>query len=369
MSTLALESSPHGERLRRMDISHATDLWLGELARLNHSDRTVDTYRRLLDKLAGAHSRHVDVDELTATHVRRFLDAQAVKKDGSRKSAATIAQNVTIVNNFFDWLTKEGIVARNPTRRNGDRIISRPPQLAPEENDNIVSVSSDEVRRLLHEADRLGRWNERLAVNCLVYLGPRRRAVAQALLSDYDQVERTLTFREKGSKTIRKPVPDKFADLIDAAIYAGEYKASSDYLIPGNAPQRRQGDRDDRVIHRLVGQVAARAGVTTHVHALRAAFAVHYLENKKGEVVSLRRLLGHARLETTLVYLRRLDRQQAMETVRDLSWDSPANSEEPLEALPVTEKEGFEPSFDPMLLLERDGSQHEADAPRDEART
>lgn len=36
--------------------------------------------------------------------------------------------------------------------------------------------------------------------------------------------------------------------------------------------------------------------------------------------------MGHSRIETTLVYLRRLDRKQAMETVRDLDW-----SEAPVE--------------------------------------
>lgn len=51
-----------------MTISHATDLWLGELTRQGHSDRTVDKYRRLLDKLADAHSRHTDVADLTVVH-------------------------------------------------------------------------------------------------------------------------------------------------------------------------------------------------------------------------------------------------------------------------------------------------------------
>jgi hypothetical protein len=30
--------------------------------------------------------------------------------------------------------------------------------------------------------------------------------------------------------------------------------------------------------------------------------------------------MGHSRIETTLIYLRRKDRAKAMEAVRDLSW-------------------------------------------------
>ena len=61
-----------------------------------------------------------------------------------------------------------------------------------------------------------------------------------------------LTFKEKGGKTISKPVPDELADLLDAAIHAGVYQSPDDYLVPGNARQRRAGERDDRIIWRLV---------------------------------------------------------------------------------------------------------------------
>lgn len=336
----------HRAILATMNISRASDLWLGELERSGHSDRTTGTYRRLLDKFADSHPRHTDVDDLTVHDVRVFLDGQARRQDGKRKAPATVAQNVSIISGFFDWLTKEGVVRRNPTRRNDDRIVSRPRQVRPEENDNVVTVSTDGVVKLLAAANQSG-WPERLAVNCLAYLGPRRRALAQLKVSDYDAAGRMLTFREKGGSTIEKPVPHELAQLIEAAIVAGVYETADDYLVPSRAQQRRQGSRDDRIIWRLIRDVAAQAGVTTHVHALRAAFAVHFLETHGGELVALQKLMGHKRIETTLVYLRRLDRRQQMEAVRDLSWDTPIPpqfAEKPLEANGVTEKEGFEPS-------------------------
>ncbi len=330
-----------------MTVGQATDLWLGELERLTHTERTLDTYRRLLDKLADVHPS-VDVDELTATQIRRFLTAQGKKKNGQPKAPRTIAQNVTIVNTFFDWLTKEGVIGRNPTRRNGERILARPALPDDDENDNIVTVSLKDVANLRAAAAK-GPWNERLAINVLCYIGPRRRAVSNLRVSDYDRGDETLTFREKGKKTITKPVPGKLADLIEAAIAAGVYESDNDYLVPSNAGQRRDGDRDDRVIWRLVRRVAQRAGVTTHVHALRAAFADYYLETHPGQVEDLKQLMGHRRLETTLVYLRRRRRRRSMETVRDLDWDNieiPQNAPKLLESLPLTEKEGFEPSME-----------------------
>jgi integrase len=365
-----LEANEHRARLAVMNISYATDLWLGELARLNHSERTVTTYRRLLNKFAEDHPRYKDVRDITATDIRQFLDTQAARRDGAgRKSASTIAQNVSILNGFFDWLTKEGAIDRNPTRRNGDRILARPKMLPPEENDNVTTVSTDDVIRLLETAERSGCWSKRLAVGVAIYSGARRRALAQARIGDYDPATGTLAFFEKGGKLIRKPVPDELGELIERAIRAGVYTDPTDYLIP-SVGTVRGADRDDRIVWRLVKDVAADAGVTTHVHALRAAYAVKFLEQNPGDVVALQKLMGHRRGETTNVYLRRLDRQTAMETVRSLSWakdsNSPQNrrvSGESSESSPVTEKEGFEPSKEANPLLQRDGSHSAASAP------
>jgi integrase len=112
---------------------------------------------------------------------------------------------------------------------------------------------------------------------------------------------------------------------------------ADDYLIPPEGYLTRKGSRDDRVIWRLVRRVAHRANVDAHVHALRAAFAVFYLERHPGDVEALQELMGHRSIATTQVYLRKLDRQRAMERVRDLSWgvataDSSDQAEKPQSA-------------------------------------
>ena len=63
------------------------------------------------------------------------------------------------------------------------------------------------------------------------------------------------------------------------------------------------------MIWETVRRVAARANVRSHAHALRAAFAVRFDEAHPDQLLALKDLLGHARLETTLVYLRRRKKQ------------------------------------------------------------
>jgi integrase len=169
-------------------------------------------------------------------------------------------------------------------------------------------------------------WPEILAVNVALYTGARRAALAQLRLRDYNQATRKLKFFEKGGKAIEKAVADELATVLDAAIAIGVYQSPDDYLIPseGRRPADARGDRDDRFLWRIITRLGRDVGVKVHVHALRAAFATFYLENHPGDIVGLQNLMGHSSSEVTKVYLRKLDRQQAMEPVRGLSWRSVA---------------------------------------------
>ena len=93
------------------------------------------------------------------------------------------------------------------------------------------------------------------------------------------------------------------------------------------------------MIYDTVLKVADRAGVRCHVHALRAAFAVRMDELNPGRLVAVKELLGHSRVETTMVYLRRQDKAREMELVRGLSWGSGLS---PNAVMPPA---GFEPAL------------------------
>jgi integrase len=131
----------------------------------------------------------------------------------------------------------------------------------------------------------------------------------------------TIKFREKGRRVITKPLPHVLAALLR---YAQEDpavpSAPDDYVIPMVRQQLKSGERDDRIIWRTVGRVAKRVGVRAHAHSLRAAFPVRFLETHVGDLEALQALMGHKKIETTQVYLRRLDPEKAMERVKDLSW-------------------------------------------------
>jgi len=345
-------------------ISDAADLYLGELTRAGRKTKTITAYRATLYRLADMYPYH-DVRDLDAEDVRRFLDTfQTNRKTGEPNSGTTIGQRIGHVDGFLVWLFQEGKVPRVASER-----IRRPKKADPLDNDNVVTISSEDARLLLLTAAGMG-WAERIALNLALFTGARRQALVQIRRRDYDPFGRTLTFREKGGRTIVKPVANDLGEVLDAAIFAGLYDDDDAYLIPSLAQQRRAGTRDPRIVSRLVARVADRAGVKTHVHALRAAFAVAYLEEMGADhLPTLQDLMGHRRPDTTQLYLRRLNRRRNMEEVRGFTFglNSGKASTPVFEAKPVTEKEGFEPSFDANPHGNRVGVHRDAPGDRDGA--
>jgi site-specific recombinase XerD len=289
-----------------LTITRATDLFLDDLLSRGYSQRTVDTYRRLLDKFADSVPADYDVGQVTDEDCRRYF------LRFSRSAPGTRAHAFSVLSSFFKWLYGTEKIKRNPLDR-----MTRPKRI-PSEDLDVLTLSSAGVRCLLEHATS---WPERITLNVLAYLGPRRHAVAMLRLRDYDEPRGRIRFREKGGKTIWKRAPRKLSSVLNAAIAAGVYTQGPDsYLIPPEGPLSRSGDRDDRVIWRIVKKVADRAGVDAHVHALRAAFAVFYLEQPGADPLALKDLMGHRSFATTQVYLRKRDKEAAMDSVVALDW-------------------------------------------------
>jgi integrase/recombinase XerD len=288
-----------------LTLGDAIDLFLGDLARRSRKETTLATYSRQLNRLADL-SRKRYVHELTLADYERFLNQWV------GMGASTLAAGVSLVKGFSQFLWERGYTADHVAFS-----LKRPSRLRPEDLD-VVTVSRDEVGRML---DACETWQEYLCLTTAVYLGARRRALARVRLGDVDFGAGTIKFAEKGGKVQTKPLPDEYAEILRAGRDAGVWKSGEDYLIPNRRPGAvRRAERSDKVIWETVKKVARRAGVIAHVHALRAAFAVQFDEANPDNVIALKELMGHGRLDQTLVYLRRKDKAKSMEAVRTLSW-------------------------------------------------
>ena len=291
--------------IRPLRIGEAIDLFVGDLARQGRKDGTLRDYRYKLNLLADD-LKDGYVDEIDLTDYERFLNRWV----GAAPS--TLASSVSLVHVFSKFLWRRGFASVDV-----GRVIERPRKPRPEDLD-VLTVGTEDVRRMLEACES---WQEFLCLSTAIYLGARRAALARVRLRDVDFAAGTIRFFEKGGKVIVKPLPDEYVEILDAAQEAGVWKRGEDYLIPNRRPGAvNNPEGSDKVIWETVKKVALRVAVEATVHALRAAFAVQFDEANPGQLIALKELMGHTRIETTLVYLRRKNRAKAMEAVRTLSW-------------------------------------------------
>ena len=291
-----------------MRIDRAVDVYIGELARRGRAKSTRDTYHRLLIDFATKMGDKA-VADVTADDCRSFLDRW------TDASPSTLASGISLLRGFFEFYVDEREIETSPMAR-----IRRPRRKRPEDLD-VVTVTAEDVERMF---DACEDWQEVLCLALLAYAGARRAAVSRLRWRDVDLATGTARFLEKGGNVKVMPLPNELLAILRAAVQAGEVPTSEeDYVIPNRRKASvRRAERSSKVIWETVKRVAKRAGVKAHVHAIRGAFAVRFLETHPGDLEALQPLMGHTRLETTAVYLRRLNRVKAMERVKDLSWRS-----------------------------------------------
>lgn len=185
------------------------------------------------------------------------------------------------------------------------RNLKQPDRLPKFLTDDQVRRLRDDVESRLAQARFFAQRRDALLDRATFYLlwqcGLRRSEVEELRLEDLDLNKRQLSVRNgKGMK-------DRTVFLTDIAI-----QALRDYLaLRGEGPTdhiflyRNQPLSKD-LIHGRLKAAGQRVGVDVHAHRLRHTCATQLL-NAGCPVTSIQKLLGHKKLNTTMVYARAYD--------------------------------------------------------------
>ncbi len=166
-----------------------------------------------------------------------------------------------------------------------------------------VVLSRQEVRRLLHAPKLL---KHKVLFGLLYGCGLRCFEARNITLSDLDFDRRMLHVRQgKGKKDRYVPLSQILIDWLRLYISSENPKH---WLFNGRPIGSAGGDFDSRYSNRgvqwAVKQAARNGGIIKNisVHTLRHTFATHLLEDGL-DIMSIKDLLGHSKIETTMVYL------------------------------------------------------------------
>lgn len=291
-----------------MRLSEAAALYLGDVAR-RCAPRTLKKYSEEIEVFTDYLGDLFPVEEVSSADCLSFLNRW------NNRAPKTKALKHTVLKEMFVFLERMGAIEKSPMK-----VIARP-KVPPVEDRKIKSISTQDVQKMFGFCET---WTEKLCIGVLAYMGVRRGAANSLRWKDVNLEEGYIRFMEKGSKSIKKPIPTPLLELLKAytKLSEGEWYSpslSSDaYVIPSVRPTN--GNRDARFIWRTVKEVGKRAGVDTHCHSFRAAFAVHFLESFDGDTLGLMNAMGHSHISTTQGYWRRLNKQNSMEPMRDLDY-------------------------------------------------
>jgi site-specific recombinase XerD len=255
---------------------------LEELQRRNYSPGTVRAYMESVR--AFAEYFHRPPDQLGLEHIRCY-QAYLI---GERKLAATTVAMHTAALRF--------LFVRTLRRPYPVELLPYPkrPQRLP------TVLSPEEVAQLINSARNLFR---RAMVMTLYATGMRRAELCRLQVSHINSQQMVVHIHQgKGARDRDVPLDPK---LLETLREHYRWMRPKTYLFPGTVNNwRADKPITGKVVWQACQEAAERAGIRKRVspHTMRHSFATHRLE-AGCDLVTLQRLLGHASLRHTTIYL------------------------------------------------------------------
>ncbi len=271
------------------------EAWLANLHRQGKSAHTIAAYQRSLAHFARwseqTYGEPFDPARVIPRDVRDWLAyQQTVEKD----RPATVNQRLTALKRFFAWAVRVGHARSDPTADiSGLRLPQRQPK----------ALTDKEVRRLLRAVHAAGNTRDIAIVEVLLGTGIRVGELLALRVGDVVIHERS------GVLTVRR---GKHGQYRQVPLTSAVRKALAAYLE--THPERGNPDaalwwgqrgplKDRSAVLRVLRKYALRASLNDFgPHTLRHTFATRYLAANPGDLRGLAALLGHASLNTVMVY-------------------------------------------------------------------
>ncbi len=229
----------------------------------------------------------------------RILRQYIYYAKGSRNLASSsTAKMIAIIKSFFNYLEEDEIIIKNPSRK-----IKVPKKI----NKIPTVMSKYEVDLIIRSVDfaplryRKNTVRDRLILTLLYYTGIRRNELLKLNWDDLNLSKSTLIVRSgKGNKDRLIPIHSTLSNLLDK--YLEERLPLIDNaLIVGERGRRMCKCCFVDILNRYL-EISGLKKKGYSAHSFRHSFASHLIESGV-DLFKVQKLLGHASLETTKVYI------------------------------------------------------------------
>lgn len=279
----------------------------------NLSPKTLKSYESTL-KLFGDYLTKIlrvnDVEDVTKTHIRHYVKSlqergkytcmeekgnnnPLVRTDrGKPISVNTINNYVRNIKVFFNWLSDEDEIEKNPVEK--IKLLKGSERFKP-------ILSEQEINAILNSFDKTKFNDYRNYVMTLLFLdtGCRISECLEIKVEDVNLINQVVILRFTKNKKERLVFfSTKLKKELKHWIQHKDRYMTNELLFPSN----RGNLLLPNIYERTLRKIGKKLSIELYPHRLRANFSMYYLLNG-GDIYTLSRILGHSSLEVTKLYL------------------------------------------------------------------
>ena len=248
---------------------------------------------RLQDYLLSA-----DISDINLISTRILRQYIYQSKESRNLASSSTAKMIAIIKSFFNFLEEDEIIIKNPSRK-----IKVPPKI----NKIPQVMSKYEVDLIIRSVDfaplrqRKNAIRDRLILTLLYYTGVRRNELLNLNWSDLNLSKSTMIIRSgKGNKDRLIPLHKNVSLLLDRYLEERLPLVDNSLIIGERGRRMCKCCFVDRLNMYLEISGLKKKGYSAH--SFRHSFATHLIESGV-DLFKVQKLLGHASLDTTKVYI------------------------------------------------------------------
>ena len=262
----------------------------------NYSDRTIDSYRRDIEKFHAFLAKEDIVFDLVDTQVIRNFLSEELSNGVSKRSCR---RRISALRKYYDFLLDRGHIRLNP--------FALVESIKTEKKYPNV-LYKDQVKELLN-ANRQRKDSlmvrDQVILEVLYFTGIRVFELCGLNIQDININQRTIRVFGKGAKERIVPFSiqcqktiKEYLSGVRLELLKNNDKSDNAFLL-NNLGKRLT----TRGVEYILDQIEVKTGeyMEIHPHMLRHSFATHLLENGANLRV-IQELLGHSSIDSTQIY-------------------------------------------------------------------
>jgi integrase/recombinase XerC len=267
------------------------------------SARTCDTYTKYTRiAFRGIRGSRGWRGEITPEQLKNFLEAES--KRGL--APGTLRTQMFSLTAYYAFLDHIGVTHHAPLKE------VKPPRPFTSEREFYTDAHAEAILAYALSADNLIDRLGGVVLATLNYTGLRLDELVNARLDQLDLDRRRIRVIGKGRKPRTVPIPHSLAPTLDEYLTDMRPTLKASPFVFVNPRSERQGANagkyGEKTVNRLTKRLGDAAGVPGrhHPHKWRHTYATRLLRNGV-DIHKIQRLLGHANINTTVVYLHLVD--------------------------------------------------------------